>query len=315
MTIKVTKSAVNIREELADLHKPSGIAGEAMLRADTPQEQFNLIGAGRRNFIINGGSKAGIISQRGSFQNYGPVTHAKYYYDRWQMFVTSMTTNISTTDEWFKAVATSTDGRFGFQQRIEDYNVFADQEFTVSARVKSNNPKARIYVSDGSGVWTTAHSGSGSEELLVVHGKAKTSPNYLYVYIMVSEPNGSETSVSIDDYIEFTNAQLELGKVATPFEHRPYGEELALCQRFYETGYVKFTTQDNDTLRNQHDWHSFMTQKRTNSPSVSITVQSQSNNVYNTVSDSRFNGFSLAWRSSSSIDHNLEVTYEAEDEL
>jgi hypothetical protein len=25
-----------------------------MLRADTPQEQFNLIGAGRRNLIING---------------------------------------------------------------------------------------------------------------------------------------------------------------------------------------------------------------------------------------------------------------------
>jgi hypothetical protein len=25
-----------------------------MLRADTPQEQFNLIGAGRRNLLING---------------------------------------------------------------------------------------------------------------------------------------------------------------------------------------------------------------------------------------------------------------------
>jgi len=28
--------------------------------------------------------------------------------------------------------------------------------------------------------------------------------------------------------------QLELGKVATPFEHRSYGEELALCQRYFE---------------------------------------------------------------------------------
>ena len=28
-----------------------------------------------------------------------------------------------------------------------------------------------------------------------------------------------------------TQLQLELGKVATPFEHRSYGEELALCQR------------------------------------------------------------------------------------
>ena len=28
-------------------------------------------------------------------------------------------------------------------------------------------------------------------------------------------------------------AQLEVGKVATPFEHRSYGEELAACQRYF----------------------------------------------------------------------------------
>jgi hypothetical protein len=31
-----------------------------------------------------------------------------------------------------------------------------------------------------------------------------------------------------------TGCQLEQGKVATPFEYRSYGEELALCQRYYE---------------------------------------------------------------------------------
>jgi hypothetical protein len=32
--------------------------------------------------------------------------------------------------------------------------------------------------------------------------------------------------------------QLEIGDTATPFEHRSYGQELALCQRFYETSGV-----------------------------------------------------------------------------
>jgi hypothetical protein len=32
-----------------------------------------------------------------------------------------------------------------------------------------------------------------------------------------------------------TGVQLELGKVATPFEHRSYGEELALCHRYFQT--------------------------------------------------------------------------------
>ena len=52
MAVKFTKPEINVREKLAELDKPSGIAGEAMLRAETPQEQFNLIGAGRRNLLL-----------------------------------------------------------------------------------------------------------------------------------------------------------------------------------------------------------------------------------------------------------------------
>ena len=39
---------------------------------------------------------------------------------------------------------------------------------------------------------------------------------------------------TVGNYWQITGVQLEVGSVATPFEHRSYGEELALCQRYYK---------------------------------------------------------------------------------
>jgi len=38
-----------------------------------------------------------------------------------------------------------------------------------------------------------------------------------------------------DFWYEIAEVQLEAGSVATPFEHRQYGQELALCQRYFQT--------------------------------------------------------------------------------
>jgi hypothetical protein len=42
-------------------------------------------------------------------------------------------------------------------------------------------------------------------------------------------------STPVGSYIELAQVQVEKGANATEFEHRPYGEELALCQRYYQT--------------------------------------------------------------------------------
>ena len=39
---------------------------------------------------------------------------------------------------------------------------------------------------------------------------------------------------STDDEFYITGVQLELGEVATPFEHRDFGDELLKCQRYFQ---------------------------------------------------------------------------------
>ena len=62
-----------------------------------------------------------------------------------------------------------------------------------------------------------------------VSGKTVGSNNndHLRVYLLGLMDDDAGKTVSL------AQVQLEIGDTATPFEHRSYGEELALCQRYY----------------------------------------------------------------------------------
>ena len=279
MTVNVSKPVVNVREKLAELDKPTGVAGEAMLRAETPQEQFQLINAGRKNLVINGDMR---INQR---QNTPFTGTSGYTIDRWNCAKNyggwSISESTGHADEIgyntaikIDCTSTATMGTNNYaelQHRIEGSNLqhlqwggSKGQPITLSFWVKSNltglysvtvAPSGNLYNAsytiDSPNTWekkyitipplTTASITDGNVSGMVLEfwialGTAYTDSTTDW---------GSSPSYGRDGQVNFmsstdnewllTGVQLELGKVATPFEHRSYGEELALCQRYYQT--------------------------------------------------------------------------------
>ena len=61
----------------------------------------------------------------------------------------------------------------------------------------------------------------------------QTTPNVWSTSYEMGTSNLNNFYSSTDNYFYLTGVQLEKGKNATDFEYRSYGEELALCQRYY----------------------------------------------------------------------------------
>ena len=282
MTVKISKPAINVREELADLKKPTGIAGEAMLRAETPQEQFNLIGAGRKNLIVNGDFS---VSQRGDFTSATTIsTNGTYFLDRMLSYAGNVTGNVQDMNGSIKHTATnSTVGYLGLEQRIEDYSRLAGETITVSAEVKSNTPFAQIMINDSAYKDGVHHSGGGDWEKLSHTFTVKANPSRLYIQVWIANTATSlNSNISSGEYIEVRNLQVERGRIATPFEHRSYGEELALCQRYYykrtpssASGEALSLTAANTNGVNVQPWLFLPTTMRTN-PTMTLTYSSLS---------------------------------------
>jgi len=95
---------------------------------------------------------------------------------------------------------------------------------------------------------------------------------------------------------DITGVQLEVGKNATEFEHRSYGEELALCQRYYEV-IDNYHASAHRGLDNNFDGHTTITgpvyavTKRTG-PTVTIS------NVYGWIANNS------GWTSGTSVNIN-----------
>ena len=248
--------------------------------------------AGRKNLILNGSMQ---ISQRGDYTTASAATNDSYSLDRWRdwggiaktfQHTTGLTINGTTNKKGFKYVATaaSSASYMGARQKLEGEDVPNGVVVTFSCMMRTNNANARIrtYGIVNGGVTSAACPSDGNWHKVTLTQTTNTvgTPE---VGVLVYNGNETTTSIAVGDYIEVADFQLELGSVATDFEHRSYGEELAGCQRFFEV--LSSTSDGNGNRYNGVAWDSsnlniFIPFKVTKRSSPTVTI-SNHGDVYN----------------------------------
>jgi hypothetical protein len=208
--------------------------------------------SGTRNRIINGSM---VIDQRnaGVSTTFIAAAAAQYSVDRWYGYCTGA----NVTGQRITTVGVQTGGLYtykftgaasvtgiGFGQRIESYNSIDLAGSTATLAVDLSNSLL-------TGVGWTAYYANSTDTFGTLASPNKTSiasgtftvgATTSRYSASISIPAAATTGIEVIFTVgaqtsgtwTISNVQLESGPVATPFERRSYGQELALCQRYFQ---------------------------------------------------------------------------------
>ena len=111
------------------------------------------------------------------------------------------------------------------------------QAYTISSS-GTWEQKILTFDADTTGAFDDNNAHSLSITWWLVAGSRYSSGTLSTSWTSITEANKAAGQVNLadstDNTWEITGVQLEVGSVATPFEHRSFGEELALCQRYFQ---------------------------------------------------------------------------------
>lgn len=133
-----------------------------------------------------------------------------------------------------------------FRNSVNDRSYVA--EFTINAPDTYERKTITVPASPSAGTWDYTNGiGLRVTFALAVGTNFHTTPNAWQVgnfLATANQVNGVDTGAN--DF-RITQVQIELGDEATPFEVRPFGTELALCQRYYEKSFPQAVVPANNT--------------------------------------------------------------------
>ena len=291
----------------------------------------NSQSGGRRNIIINGAMQ---VAQRGTSAS--SKTSSDYFTcDRWRTeasgatYNTSQQTNsasdMATTgaEHFLRMEVTTGNNNSGISQKIEARNIkqFKGEKLTVSFYAKGTNPNGgsfdlRRQFSDGVNPSATREStsftvsSSWTKHTITFdypdEGSVDLTLNTAKMALSFLQPDGDSSTNAWT--LDLTSVQLEVGSQATPFEHRSFGEELALCQRYFShsgdpvnNGFVHSLYLSTDAYGN----FSFPVPMRT---SPSVTMAQSGRYLYSAGASLTINSFTAQNISDQNFQHRAACT-------
>jgi len=247
---------------------------------------YNVVGP-FRNRLING---AMAIDQRnvGASQTFTAAAALAYSVDRWYGYctganVTGQRVAGATAGQYrYRFTGAASVTAIGFGQRIEQLNSadLADSTATLSVDLANSVLTTVTWTAYYPTTADTFGTLASPTRTQIATGTFTVTSTVTRYSTNISIPAAATTGIEIVFTVgaqtsgtwTIGDVQLERGSVATPIERRSYGQELALCQRYYETGGTYQTSDTASSAFGRLTVH-FSNQKRA-SPTMAITVVS-----------------------------------------
>jgi len=172
---------------------------------------------------------------------------------------------------------------------IKTYTVNSADTWEYKTLTFDGCPDGTWGSSNGNGITIVFDLGSGSDHQGATDTWLTTSDTFASGQVILGDSNGGTWQI--------TGVQLEVGEQATPFEHRSYGEELSLCQRYF---YNHVSNSTGAIVGNGDFWSASQTTCLINFPvsmraTPSMITENGGTNYYSIYSASVEHTVSNAW--------------------